>query len=147
MKPRLVQAVRENAEASTGLSGVLKRAVGETVAGKGVDWFVTPKNLSRLLAGREFYARRIQKAAPVDGAAPPPAGDDTGNDPATVDPEDPEDPMPPRRLRWAFFESPMRFRIEATHPRIANARIVSILGQQGLSWKLIDVYLSERGAK
>jgi hypothetical protein len=151
MKPKVLQAVRENAAASTGLTGILKRAVGEKVADKGIDWIVTPKNLSRILAGREFYAKRVQKDAPTkpldpkpSGAPQPPADD---NDPATTDLEDPEDPMPPRRLRWAFFESPTRFRIEATHPRIANARIVTILGQQGWGWKLIDVSLEERAAK
>ena len=149
MKPRIMQAVRENAEQSTGITGVLKRAVSGTVADKSVDWLVTPKNLSRVLAGREFYARRIQKSPPV-GVPPQPAPKDAkappvdDNDPAADDLEDPEDPMPPRRIRWAFFESPTRFRIEAVHPRIPKARIVSILGQQGLGWKLIDVQLVER---
>lgn len=151
MKPRVLQAVRENAEVSRGLTGILKRAVGEKVADKGIDWIVTPKNLSRILAGREFYARRIQKAQPPTQPAETPSGtrqppvDD--NDPAGGDLEDPEDPIPPKRLRWAFFESPTRFRIEATHSRIPNARIVTILGQQGWGWKLVDVQLVERGLR
>ena len=144
MKPRVAQAMRENADTSTGLGGILKRALGDRIADKGVEWLVTPQNLSRVLAGREFYARRIQRsptAQPTPGTTKP--GDP--NDPGDDDLEDAEDPMPPKRLRWAFFESPTRFRIEATHPRVPNARIVSILGQQGWGWKLIDIQLVEQG--
>ena len=134
MKPRITQAVRENADQSTGLGGILKRAIGDRVAEKGVDLLVTPQNLSRVLAGREFYARRIQRSP--NQAAPAPTDADDAL-------EDPEDPMPPRRLRWAFFESPTRFRIESVHPRMPNARIVAILGQQGFGWKLVDIDLIE----
>ncbi len=140
LKPKVLQAVRDNAEATTGFTGVLKRAVGEKIADKGIDWIVTPNNLSRILAGREFYAKRIQKTQP---GAPPPQPSPGANNPAGGDLEDPEDPLPPRRIRWAFFESPTRFRIEASHPRIANARMVTILAQQGWGWKLIDVSLIE----
>lgn len=151
LKPKVLEAVRENAEATTGLTGILKRAVGEKIADKGIDWIVTPKNLSRILAGREFYAKRLQKGAPPQPQSSPSPGPNPGprqppvddNDPGG-DLEDPDDPMPPRRIRWAFFESPSRFRIEATHPRIANARIVTILGQQGLGWKLVDVSFVEQ---
>lgn len=143
MKPRVLQAMRETADSSTGIGGFLKRVLGDRLADKGVEWLVTPQNLSRVLAGREFYARRIQRTpstAPVPGAKAPGGS----NDPADDDLEDADDPMPPKRLRWAFFESPSRFRIEATHPRVPNARIVSILGQQGLGWKLIDIQLVEQ---
>ncbi len=145
LKPKVLEAVRGNAEAATGLGGILKRAVGETIADKGIDWIVTPKNLSRILAGREFYAKRLQKdlpPPPAPGAKQPPVD---ASDPADL--EDPDDPMPPRRIRWAFFESASRFRIEASHPRILNARIIAILGQQGFGWKLIDVSLEERASR
>ena len=52
--------------------------------------------------------------------------------------------MPPRRLRWAFFDSPTRFRIEATHPRLPDARIVSLFAPHGWRWKLIDVDLVQQ---
>jgi hypothetical protein len=52
---------------------------------------------------------------------------------------EPDDPMPPRRLKWAFFESPTRFRFEATHPRLSQQRVVARLGLQGFGWRLIDV--------
>jgi Protein of unknown function (DUF2939) len=147
LRPKVMEAVRENAEATTGLTGILKRAVGEKLADKGIDWIVTPKNLSRILAGREFYAKRLQKNPPDAPQQPRPGTKAAeANDPG-ADLEDPDDPMPPRRIRWAFFESPTRFRIEASHPRIPGARLVSILGQQGFGWKLIDVSLVEHATR
>jgi len=44
-----------------------------------------------------------------------------------------------RRLRWAFFESPTRFRIEATAQTDPTKRVVSVLALQGGSWKLVEV--------
>jgi Protein of unknown function (DUF2939) len=139
MKPRITQAIEDNAADSGSISGALKRAISGVVADKGVDLLVTPQTLGRILAGREFVANKLKKD-PKE--VPPPAPKRTA--PATPDDEDiegedPEDPMPPRRLRWAFFESYDRFRIEAIHPRLKNGRMVAILGQQGLGWKLIDV--------
>lgn len=135
LKPRLANAVRENAEASTGVAGVLKRAVGATVVERGVDYIVTPKNLARLLAGREFVlARSKEPPQPQKPQQNDPGVPSTGDD---VD--DPQDPMPPKRLRWAFFESPTRFRFEAEHPRIPNNRIVSVLELRGATWKLVDI--------
>ena len=43
-------------------------------------------------------------------------------------------------LRWAFFETPTRFRIEVSDRREPAKRVVSVLALQGLSWKLVDVY-------
>ncbi len=138
LKPKLADAVRAEADKSGAVVGAVKRAIGGVLADKGVDYMVTPSNLARVLAGREFITRRAGRdpgkdAAPAKGAKAPPASE------VESDAEEPDDPMPPRRLRWAFFESPTRFRIEATHPRIPNGRVVAILALQGLSWKLADV--------
>jgi hypothetical protein len=130
LKLKLAEAVRADAERSTGVSGVLKRTVGGVIADKTVDLAVTPKTLARVLAGREFVLSRQKPTS-----APPTRGDDL---------EDPDDPVPPRRLRWAFFESPSRFRFEATHPRLPNQRIVAVLGLSGLGWTLVDVDLVAR---
>ncbi len=137
LKPRIALAVEQSAEQSGKVGAILKRALGGIVADKGVDYLVTPQNLSRVLAGREFVTARM-KREPASPQQPAPKAE-----PTVDDPEDPDDPMPPRRLRWAFFESPTRFRIEATHPRIPNGRVVAILGQQGFGWKLVDVLLLE----
>jgi Protein of unknown function (DUF2939) len=137
MKPRITQAIEDNAATGGSITGALKRAISGVVADKGVDLLVTPQTLGRLLAGREFVAGKL-KREPKDAPAPKRTAPATTED-EEIDGEDPEDPMPPRRLRWAFFESFDRFRIESVHPRLKGGRIVAILGQQGLGWKLIDV--------
>jgi Protein of unknown function (DUF2939) len=140
MKPRITQAIDDNAANSGSISGALKRAISGVVADKGVDLLVTPQTLGRILAGREFVATKLKKD-PKDVPSPAPKRSTPSAAPEDeeIEGEDPEDPMPPRRLRWAFFESFDRFRIEAIHPRLKNTRMVAILGQQGLGWKLIDV--------
>lgn len=138
MKPRITQAIEDDAANSGSITGALKRAISGAVAAKGVDLLVTPQTLGRLLAGREFIATKLKKE-PKDPPPPPKRSVPTVPADAEVEGEDPEDPMPPRRLRWAFFESFDRFRIESVHPRLKGGRMVAILGQQGLSWKLIDV--------
>lgn len=140
LKPRLAGAVRANADQSGAVAGYLKRALGDLVADKGIDWLVTPQTLTRLLAGRELYLRRAQQAPPSP-QAPPPTSAPKGE--ATADADDPDDPMPPRRLRWAFFDGPNRFRFEAVHPRIPQARISAVLARQGLSWRLVDVDVAD----
>ena len=138
MKPRITQAIEDDAASSGSITGALKRAISGAVAAKGVDLLVTPQTLGRLLAGREFIATKLKKDP--KGTPPPPKRSlPTEPEEAETEGEDPEDPMPPRRLRWAFFESFDRFRIESVHPRLKGGRMVAILGQQGLSWKLIDV--------
>jgi hypothetical protein len=139
MKPRITQAIEDNAADSGSISGALKRALSGLVADKGVDLLVTPQTLGRILAGREFVAGKLKKD-PKE--APPPVPKRTlpsTSEEEEIEGEDPEDPMPPRRIRWAFFESFDRFRIESVHPRLKGGRMVAILGQQGLGWKLIDV--------
>jgi hypothetical protein len=138
LKPRITQAIEDDAASSGSITGALKRAISGAVAAKGVDLLVTPQTLGRLLAGREFIASKLKKdpkdmpPAPKRSLPAEPASED-------VEAEDPDDPMPPRRLRWAFFESFDRFRIESVHPRLKGGRMVAILGQQGLGWKLIDI--------
>ena len=130
MKPRLANALRDDADKSGMIGGLFKRAIGGTVSDAAVETFVTPGNLARILAGRAFVLDKFPGA----------------NQPATSteDGEDPDDPVPPRRIRWAFFESPTRFRVEAIHPRIPGSRIVSILAMQGLGWRLVDVDIVKR---
>ena len=130
LKPRIAAAIRDDAEKSGTLSGLIKRKVGVTLADAAVETFVTPVNLSRVLAGRSFMIERLP------GASVPPPG--------APDFEDADDPMPPRRIRWAFFDSLTRFRVEATHPKLPNSRIVSILGLDGFAWKLVDVDIVKR---
>jgi Protein of unknown function (DUF2939) len=125
VKPRLAAAIREDADQSGVIGGLLKRTLGSTLSNAAIDAFLTPGNLSRLLAGRAFVLEKFPGSTP------------TG--PAAEDTEDADDPVPPRRLRWAFFESPTRFRVESVHPKLANTRIVSILALQGISWRLVDV--------
>jgi hypothetical protein len=125
LKPRITAAIRDDALQSGVVGGLVKRALGATLSNTAVDTFVTPANLSRLLAGRAFLLERLPGS--------------TKTEPPTEDVEDADDPVPPRRLRWAFFESPTRFRVESVHPKLSNARIVSILALQGVSWRLVDV--------
>jgi hypothetical protein len=130
LKPRIGAAVRADAESSGVVGGWIKRAVGATVAETAVEALVTPANLSRLLASRAFVLARFPEAMKPQMPAD--------------DPEDADDPAPPRRLRWAFFESPTRFRVETAHPRLQDGRIVSILALQGVSWRLVDVDIVKR---
>ena len=104
-----------------GVVGTLKRALGPFVAGQMVDFAVTPGTLGLVLAGLE-----AKSVAPVAAAS------------GEVDAID--DQLAPRRLRWAFFETPSRFRIEVTALTDPTKRVVSVLALQGASWKLVDVY-------
>lgn len=128
LKPRISKLVGDEAEKYGRTGQILRKALEGTVASKAVDVLVTPAWLARALRGREFVISRTEPSPRPAGPPPPPESD-----------AEEADPMPPRRLRWAFFESPTRFRIEAVHPRLPDSRMVSILGLQGLSWKLVDV--------
>jgi hypothetical protein len=135
LKPRISDAIKENADNSGVISGTVKRALGSVLSDAAVDTFVTPANLSRILAGRAFILQHTPDSKPA-GQGSPSQGDDA---------EDPDDPMPPKRLRWAFFESPTRFRVESVNPKLPpGSRIVSILALEGLQWKLIDVEIVKR---
>jgi hypothetical protein len=91
-----------------------------------IDAAVTPRTLARVLAGR-LDAVEMARDATVGSEG---AGDAEASN----------DPLSPRRLRWAFFESPARFRIEVADRTEPGKRVVSIFALQGASWKLVDVY-------
>ena len=108
------------------ISRALKRTLGPLVAGGVIDATVTPRTLAYVLAGR-LAAGGIKREAA--GAA------DSDAEAVAV-----ADPLAPRRLRWAFFETPTRFRIEIADRIEPGKRVVSIFALQGVSWKLVDVY-------
>jgi Protein of unknown function (DUF2939) len=114
--------------------GLLKRALIGTLApaaaGVVIDTTVTPLTLGKVLAGRSLLddlgmTRQSGRATSTD---------------ADADEEAIADPLAPRRLRWAFFESPTSFRIETIDLQMPGKRVVSILALHGTSWKLVDVY-------
>lgn len=113
------------------ISKAIKRTLGPMVADRLIDFAVTPANLARVLAGRAMLQERKREAS---GAAAP-AGSAKEAEEAAA-----SDPLAPRRLRWAFFESPTRFRIEVVDRYDPSRRVVSVLELQGISWKLVEVY-------
>jgi hypothetical protein len=107
---------------STGaLTEILKRTVG-SVAGSVIDAAVTPETLRQLLAGQAMVRRTLPAPKSREGAD-----------------DDASDPLSPRRLRWAFFDSPTRFRVEMANPNDPGGRVISIFELQGATWKLVDV--------
>ena len=136
LKPRVADAIKDNAANSGVIAGTVKRAVGSALSGTAIDALVTPGNLGRILAGRAFMLERLPASAKPSGEKAPTPTDDAS--------EDPDDPVPPKRVRWAFFDSPTRFRVEALNPRLPNHRVVAILALQGISWKLVDVDIVKR---
>jgi hypothetical protein len=103
----------------------LKRTLGPFVADRMVDVAATPRTLAFVLAGRLASGARRDSPASAEGDA---EADAVG------------DPLSPRRLRWAFFETPTRFRIEIADRTEPAKRVVSVLALQSVSWKLVDVY-------
>ena len=59
LKPRLSDAIAENAAQSSAIGGAVKRALGAAMSGPAVDAFVTPANLGRILAGRAFVVGKF----------------------------------------------------------------------------------------
>jgi hypothetical protein len=106
----------------------LKRTLGPFVAGRVVDAAVTPGTLARILAGR------LAASEAKGGTDSEPAASSGEADAATAD------PLSPRRLRWAFFETPTRFRIEVADRKESAKRVVSVFALQGVRWQLVDVY-------
>lgn len=143
IKPRVSERLTEEASKRGAIATAARRVLGEVVTDKAVDVLVTPAWLGRVLRGREFITARKDRSRPSDPTVPPAQTPDVKAPvpapPDATDPEDPADPLPTRRLRWAFFENPTRFRVEAVHPRIPDSRIVATLGLVGAGWKLIDV--------
>jgi DUF2939 family protein len=107
-----------------------KRTLGPLVTDTLIDAAVRPRTLAYVLAGR-LAADEIRREAAGGADAP-------SQDPSEA--EEISDPLPPRRLRWAFFETPTRFRFEFADRRDPAKRVVSIFALQGASWKLVDVY-------
>ena len=120
LKPRIKAVVGEEAQKYGAAGQVVAKALQGSVADKAIDALVTPAWVAPALRGRELLPAGATRSIGSDA-------------------DDGDDPMPPRRLRWAFFESPTRFRIEAVHPRLAGSRIVAVLGLDGFGWKLVDV--------
>ena len=109
----------------------VRRTIGPFVANRLIDVTVTPRTLSHVLAGR-LLPDEIKRE--VSGGAAP--GDTAGE----AQEIEANDPLSPRRLRWAFFESPTRFRIEVADRTEPAKRVVSVFALQGAIWKLVDVY-------
>jgi hypothetical protein len=137
LRANLKQTIAANLEddSKTPGSGFLtktfKRTLGPLVANRLIDVAVTPRTLAHVLAGR-LLSSEIRREM-------------SGGGPATDDPKEAEeiarnDPLSPRRLRWAFFESPTRFRIEVADRTEPGKRVVSIFELQGAGWRLVDVY-------
>ena len=116
----------------TGLLGkVLKQTVAPFVANRFIDAAVTPRTLAHVLAGRLLTSEIKRDVAGGDAGSP------TASEAEEIAADD---PLSPRRLRWAFFESPTRFRIEVSDRTDPAKRVVSVFALQGASWKLVDVY-------
>jgi Protein of unknown function (DUF2939) len=116
----------ESGPPDAGLFSTLRRTLGPLVADQMVEIAVTPRTLAFVLAGG-LAAGEIKR------------------DTSTADERDAEvdavsDQLSLRRLRWAFFETPTRFRVEATARTDPTKRVVSIFALKGASWKLIDLY-------
>jgi Protein of unknown function (DUF2939) len=131
--------------ANSAAAGHLTKAINGTLGSLAVDGIIeaaiTPRTLAGVLAGRSLLddvglteTRRGKSPEGVserDGEAGP--NGDPNTHPNTH-------PWGPRRLRWAYFETPTRFRIEMVHPKLPGKRIISVLALQGISWRLVDVY-------
>ena len=133
LKRTIAANLRDDSKAPE--SGIVAKAFRRTLAplvtDTLIDAAVRPRTLAHVLAGR-LLPSEIKREM-------------SGNDAASQDASEAEeiaqsDPLSPRRLRWAFFESPTRFRIEVADRHEPNKRVVSIFALQGMSWKLVDVY-------
>ena len=129
LRSNLKQAIAvylEDESPGDGVLSNLRRMLVPFAAGQMVEIAVTPRTLALVLAGD--LAGSATKSNTANGS----------ESDAAVDVID--DQLSLRRLRWASFETPTRFRIEATAQRDPTKRVVSILALEGASWKLVDVY-------
>ena len=102
-----------------------ERAV-PALADRAIDSAVTPARLAW------FLRRRMQ----VQAEAPKPAEDADGDEIDAM--------TAPRRLRYAFFDAPTRFRLEITDPQRSDRRLVALLDLQGWRWRLTNVFYDTR---
>jgi len=109
-----------------GVLSTVKRMLVPLAASQMVEITVTPRTLALVLAG-DLAGSATKVSAPSGVES------DTAVD--AID-----DQLSLRRLRWAFFETPTRFRIEVTALTDPTKRLVSIFAAQGGSWKLANVY-------
>jgi len=116
----------EDGSPGTGVFSNVKRMLVPLAASQMVEIAVTPRTLALVLAG-DLAGSTTKPSTPSGGKS------DTAVDAVN-------DQLSLRRLRWAFFETPTRFRIEATAQTDPTKRVVSVLALQGGSWKLVDVY-------
>jgi hypothetical protein len=114
----------EDGSSGTGVFSNVKRMLVPFAAGQMVEFAVTPRALALVLAG--------DLAGGATKSTPSSVESDTAVDAVG-------DQLSLRRLRWAFFETPTRFRIEATAQTDPTKRVVSVLALQGGRWKLVDV--------
>ena len=111
---------------SAPLVQALNRTLGPIVADTVIETAVTPRTLVHVLAGRIVMGEIVRGV---------------GGEPRVGrEAEEDADPLAPRRLHWAFFESPTRFRVEVMNARDPDTRVVSILALQGAAWRLVDVF-------
>ena len=96
------------------------------LADRAIDSAVTPARLAW------FLRRRMQ----VQAEAPKPAEDADGDEIDAM--------TAPRRLRYAFFDAPTRFRLEITDPQRSDRRLVALLDLQGWRWRLTNVFYDTR---
>ena len=108
-----------------------RRTLAPLVTDTLIEAAVRPRTLVHVLAGR-LLTNEIKRE--VSG------GEASSQDASDAEEMANNDPLSPRRLRWAFFESPTRFRIEVADRQEPAKRVVSIFALQGASWKLVDVY-------
>jgi hypothetical protein len=125
LKQKIANYLEDDSPDGGAFSNV-KRMLVPLATSQVVEIAVTPRTLALVLAG-DLVASATNPNAPIGVE-----GD------AAVDAI--SDQLSLHRLRWAFFETPTRFRIEVTAQTNPTKRVVSVFAVQGGSWKLVDVY-------